>query len=413
MRARHDQLAPDWPFFIWLILSGRGWGKTKTGGEWVVQKAEENPGCWIAVISETPAKARDDMVEGPSGILNAERYKLDPSKKPDYEPSKRRITWPNGSWATIYSGAHPEQIRGFSGSFAWLDELMAWQYPQEAFDMLLFGLREGRLPQLCITTTPKPLPLLRTILEEWTEMTQLTTGSSFDNRDNLAGAFYKTVVEAYVGTTLGRQEIFGEILWEVEGAYWTMELLERTRRKAWPRLKQIVVAVDPQAKKKDGGSETGIIVAGIDTKRRAEGYVLEDRSKNYSPKEWAQEAIDAYHEWGADSVVCETNQGGDMVKETIWSIDPNIPIREVNASVAKIARAEPVAALYEQDRIHHVGTFGMLETQMVTFIGEKDPNYGSPDRLDAMVWAFHALFRLKQRPSKLQPPSTSQKSLAA
>lgn len=379
--ARPEQLPPKGDWRTWLILAGRGWGKTRTGAEWVREKAEANPNIRIALVAPTAGDARDVMIEGESGIMNI----CPPDKRPVYEPSKRRVTWPNGAQATAYSADEPERLRGPQHHCAWADELGAWFYIQNAFDMLQMGLRLGDLPQLAITTTPKPFKLLRELM--LSRSTVLTKGSTFDNAPNLAEQFIQAVKEKYDGTRLGRQELYAEILDDNPGALWQPSNIDLYRVKECPDLVRIVVAVDPAVTSHEGSDETGIVVAGKDLD--GNGYILADKTCRLSPDGWARVAVDSFHGYAADRIVAEVNNGGDLVESTIRTVDPLISFDPVRASRGKAKRAEPVAALYEQGKIHHVGIFKELEDQMCRFTPEmKD----SPDRADALVWALTHLF---------------------
>jgi len=345
------------------------------------------------------------MIEGPGGLLkNTPR-----SERPEYEPSKRRLTWPNGSWATIYSDGEPEQLRGFSGDTAWLDEFAKYRYPQAVWDNLQFGMREASvdMPRVLITTTPRPLALLRQIEAEPGSV--VVTGSSYENRANLAPIWFERTIAKYEGTRFGRQEIYAEILGDVPGALWTRRNLDEYRVKEAPPLERVVVAVDPAATSTEDANETGIVVAGIapDQEGHKHGFTLDDWTVKGSPDVWGRKAVAAYHFYEADRIVAESNQGGEMVSHVIRSVDRNVPVTLVHASRGKYIRAEPVSAIYEQGRVHHVGTLAELEDQMVEFTPESaaDRSKGvSPDRVDALVWAYTELFpRMTQ---KVRPAGT-------
>lgn len=389
-RGRPKQLPPEGRWFVWLLLAGRGFGKTRAGAGWIHERAMNgDEGRWIALVAETPGDARDDMIEGPGGILR----NTPPWERPDYEPSKRRLTWPTGAYATVYSGAHPEQLRGFSGDTAWCDEFAAWKYPKQAWNNLLYGVRESD-PKICVTTTPKPITPLKTLVEK--DWCATVRGSSYENRDNLAEEWFESVIQDMEGTRQGRQEIHAEILDDAPGALWKRKWLEESRDTRAPKdvakqLFRVVVAVDPAGSTSDEASETGIVVCGIDERTPAHGYTLDDRSDRMSPNEWGREAVAAYRHFDADAIVGEVNYGGDMVEHVISTVDPNVPYREVRATRGKKVRAQPVASLYESDppRVHHVGTFEELEDQMCTW--DPESSEASPDRLDALVWAYHEL----------------------
>jgi predicted phage terminase large subunit-like protein len=384
--ARPTQLPPDGNWSTWLLLAGRGFGKTRTGAEMVrswVQRGYRR----IALVAPTAGDARDVMVEGESGLLAISH----PRDRPLYEPSKRRVTWPNGALATTYSADEPERLRGPQHDAAWCDELAAWRYP-EAWDMLMFGLRLGDDPRVVVTTTPRPVRLIRELLADETTVT--TRGSTWDNRPNLAPAFLAQIVRKYEGTRLGRQELDAELLDDTPGALWTRAVIERDRvghGKSLPELTRIVVAIDPAATSGEEADETAIIVAARD--RSGHGYVLADLSGRHPPTEWARIAVRAYCHHDADRIIAEVNNGGEMVEATIRMIDPDVAYKAVRASRGKVTRAEPVAALYEQGRVHHLGAFPALEDQMCAFTSDFDRNAAgySPDRVDALVWAMTEL----------------------
>lgn len=396
--ARPNQLAPAGDWLTWLILAGRGFGKTRTGAEWVRSMVTgdtplaRGKHSRIALVAETAADARDVMVEGESGLLGVHPK----SFRPMYEPSKRRVTWPNGAVATLYNATEPDQLRGPQHDLAWCDELAKWRYAQETWDMLQFGLRLGDDPRQAITTTPRPIPLIKKLMAD--PRTVTTRGSTFDNIGNLASSFVTQIKSKYEGTRLGRQELEAEVLDDVPGALWTREMLDKTRRKRGdklPDMQRVVVAIDPAGKSQEtamseGTAETGIIVAGLGVDGR--GYVLDDLSCSLSPNGWARRAVSGYDMYRADRIVIETNQGGDMVRQTIESVRQGISIAEVHASRGKVTRAEPIGALYEQGRVSHVGAFAELEDQMVLFTPLGIMGETTGDRTDALVWAMTELF---------------------
>ncbi len=369
------------------MLAGRGFGKTRTGAEYVRDQVLNHGRRRVALVAPTAADARDVMVEGESGVLSIGL----PQERPHYEPSKRRLTWPNGAIATTYSADEPERLRGPQHDAAWCDEIASWRYP-EAWDMLMFGLRLGDDPRVVVTTTPKPIKIIRELIAD--PMTVITRGSTYDNRFYLAPAFLAQIIKKYEGTRLGRQELNAEVLDDVPGALWSRALIEETRwpvHKAVPDLVRIAIAIDPAVSTGEDADETGIIVAGKDA--NGHGYVLADRSGRYPPTEWARTAIALYRQHKADRIVAEVNNGGDMVEATIRMVDPNVSYTKVHASRGKVIRAEPAAALYEQSRIHHVGAFPTLEDQMCGFTTDFDRKAAgfSPDRVDALVWALSDL----------------------
>ena len=382
--ARPSQLPPDGAWRIWLLLAGRGFGKTRSGAEWVRSQIEMSSASRVALVAATAADARDVMVEGESGILA-----ISPEwNRPVYEPSKRRLTWPNGAIATCYSADEPDRLRGPQHDAAWCDELAAWRYA-EAWDMLMLGLRIGKNPQCVVTTTPKPTRLVRDLLNR--KDVAVTRGRTVDNKDHLAPGFLEQILAQYQDTRLGRQELDAELLEDVPGALWTHEMIERSRISGTPDFSRVVVAIDPAATSNEDSDETGIVVAATDGGGR--GYVLADLSGRYPPHEWARRAISAYRSYNADRIIAETNHGGEMVEATLRALDPSIPFKAVHASRGKVARAEPVSALYEQRRVHHIGMFADLEDQMTAFAPDFDRSRAgfSPDRVDALVWALTEL----------------------
>jgi phage terminase large subunit-like protein len=406
--ARPEQLPPPGNWVTWLILSGRGWGKTRTGAEWVRFKVcgktplAAGQARRIALVAETAADARDVMVEGVTGILAVHARDF----RPTYEPSKRRLTWPNGAVGTLFNAVEPDQLRGPQQDLAWSDELAKWRYARETWDMLQFGLRLGNAPQQVVTTTPKPIPVLREIMDSVD--TVITRGSTYDNEFNLAPTFFRQVVKRYEGTRLGRQELNAEILEEAEGALWSRETIEKNRdhlgaklteearRIAWrTKMKRIVVALDPAITSDEDSAEHGVIVAGLG--HDGHGYILEDLSERLSPDKVARKAIAAYDRWQADRIIGEVNNGGEWIGHTIAQTakamkaekqraSNEVAYSTVHASRGKQTRAEPVSALDEQGRVHHVGSFPDLEDQMCTW--EPLSGQRSPDRLDARVWAI-------------------------
>lgn len=325
------------------------------------------------------------MVEGNSGIIAVSP----PWNKPLYEPSKRRLTWPNGAIATLFNAVEPDQLRGPQFDLAWADELAKWRYAQETWDQLQFGLRLGDNPRQIVTTTPRPIPLVRALMKD--PRVFVTKGRTLDNAANLAGSFLNAIAERYGGTRLGRQELDAEILDDVPGALWTRAMLDGARVKEVPQLRRVVVAVDPSGS--DGKSENadsiGIVAAGLGIDGNA--YVLADRTCSLSPDGWGKQAVRAYHEFNADRIVGEKNFGGDMVRFVIQTADRKAAYKDVTASRGKVVRAEPVAALYEQGKVRHVGSHPQLEDQLCHFTSTGYIGEGSPDRADALVWALTEL----------------------
>lgn len=390
--ARPNQLPPEGEWTTWLILSGRGFGKTRMGAEWVRKMAREHPGCRIALVAETAADARDVMVLGDSGLINC-----DPTLTPEcWSPTNRRITWPNGSQAWCYNATEPDQLRGPQHHFAWTDELAKFRLAQETWDQLQFGLRLGLRPQQIVTTTPRPIPIIKALVKD--PDTYVTKGSTFDNAANLASPFLKQIQERYGGTRLGRQELEGEILDDMPGALWSRAVIDdsRVNKSEMPDMERIIVAVDPAASSEEGSDEHGIVVTGMarDKDGYARGYVLEDGTVRGRPEEWARKAVHLYRKYSADRIVAEKNNGGEMVESVIKSVDRSVPVKLVHASRGKHVRAEPISALYEQGRVHHVGRMDELEDQMCTFSIDnlRNATMGSPDRVDALVWGLSELF---------------------
>jgi len=387
--ARPNQLEPkgkDWN--IWLALAGRGFGKTRAGAEWIRHRVKSGDKI-LHAVAPTKGDVRKVLVEGDSGLLNVcwegdKTYKGVHMGSPEWSPTNNTITWANGAKVVFFSAEDPERLRGPQCHAAWCDELCSWRNAQETWDMLQFGLRLGKHPQVFITTTPKTTKLLRNIIAD--EKTIVTTGSTFDNAANLADTFLDAVKATYEGTRLGRQELYAEILDEASGALWNRTLLAscEIEPEDVPDLNRIVVSIDPAISSNAESDMTGIVVAGVDINGKA--YVLADHTERYTPQEWASKAIELYHEYEADRIVAEKNQGGDMVRHTLHTEDPTVPIKLVHASRGKMARAEPVSALYEQGKVFHVRGLNDLEDQMVQW--EPLGSTGSPDRLDAMVWAI-------------------------
>lgn len=396
--ARDNQLHPPGDWRVWLLLAGRGFGKTRTGAEWVREQIESGKARRIALVARSAADARDVMVEGESGILAV----CPPWFKPKYEPSKRRLTWPNGAIATTYSADEPNLLRGPQHDAAWADERAAWRY-DDAWDQLMFGLRLGSDPRCVVTTTPRPTKAIKELIAD--PKTYVTRGSTYDNRANLAEAFLETIIKRYEGTRLGRQELNAEILEDVEGALWTMAGIDATRVQQEPDdLLRVVVGVDPAVTSGEASNETGIVVCAMHGRGKdAEFFVLEDYSLKASPDGWARRAVQAFEAWDADLVVGEVNNGGDLVEHVIRTVAPRIPFKAVRASRGKQKRAEPVAALWEQGRAHVVGNLPELETQMTTWVPGLDEDE-SPDRMDAMVWAMTELMGGSSTPTTMRLP---------
>ena len=386
LKARPNQLPPPGDWAGWLILSGRGWGKTFVGANFVLEEIAAKRARRIALIAPTSADCRDTMVEGVSGILACSGH-----DRPTYEPSKRRLSWANGAVATTFSAEEADRLRGPNHDLIWFDELAAFENPQAVWDMAMMGLRMGRRPRWVVTTTPKPIGLLKKLAVRAGVDVVVTRGSTFENEANLAPGFMQEIRARYEGTRLGRQELNAEILEDVQGALWTREVLDRARyANAVPDLKRIVVAIDPSGTSgDDSGDAVGIVVAGIGLDGL--GYVLADETIKASPAVWGATAVAAYRRFRADRIIGERNFGGAMIQHVIRTCDPNIPYRDVTASRGKIARTEPIAALYEQNRVRHAGAFNELEDQLCAMTSEGFVGDGSPDRADALVWALTEL----------------------
>ena len=393
--ARPNQLPPLGDWFVWLILAGRGFGKTRTGAESIAQWARETPRGRFALVAQTFADARDTMVEGESGLLSVldESELRGGSVNTAWNRSLGELFLRNGARFKCYSSETPRKLRGPQHHGAWGDEPATWDDADQGtaedttWSNLLFGLRLGDDPRVVLTGTPRPVRLVRELLKEKT--TALTKGGTYENIGNLSKTFRRNVIAKYEGTRLGRQELDGELLEDTPGALWKYAMFNREgfrlKFEDLPDLLRIVVAIDPQASQSGDNAESGIVVAGKDAEGHA--YVLGDLSGNFSPIEWATTAVDAYSYHKADAIVPEKNNGGDMVATTVRTVNPNVNVSPVWASRGKFTRAEPVSALYEQNRVHHVGVFPDLEGQMTTWVpGEK-----SPDRMDALVWALTEL----------------------
>jgi phage terminase large subunit-like protein len=395
--ARPNQLPPEGDWLVWLWLGGRGVGKTRTGAEWVREFAYRNPGCLIALIARTAADVRTTMLEGPSGLLSISP----PWFMPTHEASKCKLTWPNGSTALHFSAEEPKGLRGPQFHAAWCDELAAWHAGgmedekgtivpgvPHAWTQLQFTMRiPGSRPRIVVTTTPRPRRFLRDLMRD--PETRISTGSTYENKANLAPEFITSIDRQFEGTRLGLQELHGKLLEDTPGALWTLDLIDQGRIKQAPEeLNRVVVGVDPSG----GRGERGIVSAGVGQcmcKGKAEmhGFVLGDASGVYGPDTWGRAVVSEYDKRQADRVIVEKNFGGDMAAALIRTVDNAVAVVEVTASRGKALRAEPVAALYEQGKVHHIGSFQALETQMTEWTPlEKDQK--SPDRLDALVWAL-------------------------
>ncbi len=379
--ARPEQLPPAGTWRTWLVKAGRGFGKTRLGAEWVRSLAESNPQARIALVAPTAADARDVMVEGESGIMAI----CPPWNRPLYESSKRRITWANGAMAITYSAEEADRLRGPQHSQAWCDEIATWEKPDEMWDMLMFGLRLGVTPQALVTTTPRPIPILRRLIKSTS--TVVVGGSTYDNSANLPADFIAAIKDRYEGSRLGRQEIHAEVLDDTPGALWMRKMfdVEGFYRPAPPLIRK-VIAVDPAVSVNAESDNTGIVIAGIGEDGR--GYVIADESGKYTPQEWGSRVIRLYHEHECSRCIVEVNQGGDLVEANLRTNvgGQNIAITRIHAKTGKVSRAEPVAALYEQNKISHVKPMSAMEDEMCTWCPGETKK--SPDRVDALTYAM-------------------------
>lgn len=390
MRAHDYQREPDGDWTTWVLLGGRGSGKTRAGAEWVMEKIALDGARRVALIGTTLQDVEGVMIGGPSGLRRAA---FDKTEALRFYKSSRKIVWPNGAEAFCFSAEEPDSLRGYAFDLAWCDEFAKWRYAQDTFDNLQFALREGPRPRQLITTTPRNRPELRALLDM--PGIAITRARSEDNRRNLSPAFLDSVVARYKGTRLGRQELDGELLEDAAGALWSRDLIERNRVRQPPDLARIVVAVDPPVTAGPRADRCGIVAAGLG----ADGfcYVLEDRSvQGISPEGWAARALALYHALKADCLVVETNQGGDLVRSVMAQADPSVPVRAVHATRGKRLRAEPVAMLYEQGRVKHAGAFAELEDEMTSY-GAEGFRGRSPDRLDALIWAVTEVMLRRER----------------
>lgn len=380
VQARTPQLPPEANWLTWLILSGRGWGKTRTGAEWIVWEAIRQPKTRWAVIAKTHADIRDTCFEGESGIISVlKRYNIFTEKS--YNRSNYSYMLPNGSRIKGFSAEEPDRLRGPQHHGGWLDELAAWEKP-EAYDQYKFGLRLGNNPKSVITTTPRPTKLIKELIAD--DNTHVTRGSTFDNSANLAASALLELQRKYADTRLGQQELYGAILDDNPGALWSRAMIESARVTTTPPFVRVVVGVDPAVTSGEDSDYTGIVTAGMSSDGHY--YILSDDTIKSSPQEWAMKAIQSFEAHKADRIIAETNNGGDLVLHLFQQVKSTIPVRKVTATRGKQVRAEPIAALYEQGRVHHVGYFAELEDQMCEY--EPGVTSKSPDRMDALVWAL-------------------------
>ena len=379
--ARVEQLpTSDKSWTTWLYLAGRGAGKTRTAAEWLAYQASSNPRTRWAIAAPTYGDVRDTCAEGESGIV---RVLQEYGTLKDYNRSIGEIFLTNGSRIKLFSGEEPDRFRGPQFHGGWFDELAAFKYP-DAWDQYQFGLRLGEFPQTIVTTTPRPTKLIKDLITR--DGVRVQRGSTFDNAKNLAASALTELKLRYENTRLGRQELYGEILDNVEGALWTREMIETARVDSAPPLVRVVVAIDPAVTSAATSDETGIVAAGIGN--NGDYYILSDKSLRASPDAWARQAVMLYHEYKADKIIAETNNGGDMVIMLLKQVDASVPTKKVTATRGKQLRAEPISSLYEQGRVHHVGYFADLEVQMCEWTPLSNE---SPDRLDALVWALTEL----------------------
>jgi len=388
--ARPEQLPPAGDWMTWLIVAGRGWGKNRTAAETIRHFIEAGETRKMLLVSKNPQDAREDMIEEErSGILAI----MPPSLQPDWQPGNKRLVWPDGTLAHVRTGAKPDNIRGGGYDLVWMDELAAWDYPRKTYDNIQFACRQSD-PRQIITTTPKPILIMEELKEQAKESSDVvfTTGTTWENVDNLSDKFMNTVVARYRNTRMGRQELEAEILTDNPDALWDHEIIKYKPKEELIKnghlinFERVAVGVDPATTNKTESDETGIVVAG---RRGDQFYLLDDLSGRYSPHGWASKAIKAFHTYQADRIVAEKNQGGDMVKTTIQDME-RVPVKLVNASRGKDVRAEPISAIYERGRAYHLDDpedkdkFEELERQYTTWV----PGENSPDRLDAAVWAL-------------------------
>lgn len=383
LQARPEQLAPTTDWRVWYIQTGRGWGKNRTASEDLKARVLDNQVGRAALIGATAADARDTVIEGPSGVLNLDWPE---GWQPDFQPSRRRVVWPNGALAFAYSADEPDRLRGPQHDYALCDEAGHWRYGRETWDNLEMGLRVGEHPRAVVTSTPRPVALVRHILS--LPDVAVTRGHTLENSANLPQSTLDTLMAQYGDTRLGRQELGGELLEDVPGALWQRGNIEANRiPKAPGDMGRVIIGVDPSGASGDdeGHDEIGIVVVG---QRDERFYPLEDASLRASPLEWARRVAELYERYSADRVVAEVNYGGAMVEHTLRSVAPDISYKPVTASRGKRVRAEPVAAKYEQGLVHHVGTMPALEDEMCNWTPESDE---SPNRMDALVWAISAM----------------------
>jgi phage terminase large subunit-like protein len=402
LQGRLEQLPPKGDWHGWLLIGGRGSGKTRAGSEWVNAMVRGLPvfaqgrvGA-IALVGETMADVRDVMVEGPSGILAASR----PGQRPKFEVSRRRLTWPNGATALLFSSEDPDSLRGPQFEAAWLDELAKWKHDEATFDMLQFALRLGDWPRQLITTTPKPTHLIKRLLAD--PAFTVARMRTRDNAGNLAEGFMASIERRYAGSRLGRQELDGELIEDREGALWSRAMVDAAQSREMPALRRVVIAVDPPVTSGANSDACGIVAAGVDEAGIA--WVLEDASlRPAPPSRWSARVASLFERWQADRIVVEVNQGGDLVTQVLGGSTPALPVKAVRARRGKMLRAEPIAALYEQGRVRHARRMPELEDEMCDFTPAGLSNGRSPDRLDALVWALTELMLEPAAAPRIRP----------
>jgi len=382
--AREKQKLPRGNWQSWLVMAGRGFGKTRTGAETLRIWKEDSP--IMLAVGATAGDVRDIIIEGPGGILHS----APPWDRPVYEPSKSKITWNNGATCLLRSADEPDRFRGLQFYKAWADELASWRYT-ESWDQIMMGIRLGLNPQVIVTTTPSPTKIIKDLIKDPT--TVVTHGTSYENKENLSPTFYSHIIKKYENTRIGRQELNAEILEDIEGSLWKIDIIEKYRVSLHPELKRIVIGLDPSTTANKDSDETGIIAVGIGTD--GHGYVLEDATGIMTPNQWGRQAVRMYHSLNADRIVAEVNQGGDMVELVIRQVDPAVSYPAVHASRGKVTRAEPVLALYEQGKVHHVGHLPHLEDEMTTWNSRE--SIISPGRIDALVWGLTYLMLEKKQ----------------
>ena len=395
--AREDQWPPIGDWLIWVMMGGRGAGKTRAGAEWLRRRINDGARR-VALIAPNYNDAREVMLCGESGLLNLGRE----DDRPIYQSSRHRLEWPNGAEGYVFSAEDPDSLRGPQFEWAWADEFCAWRYPDETLSNLRLGLRLGASPQLVITTTPRPRPSFKRLLD--TKGVVITRAKTADNMRNLSPVFIAAMQEAYGGTTLGRQELGGELIFDVPGALFSRALLEGSLTKTRPKFTKIIVAIDPPVTSGKRSDACGLIVAGlVETPRHKDRvHILHDGTiQGVSPKAWAIKAMSLWERFDADYLLAEVNQGGEMVSTILATINPDVVVKSVYASRGKYARAEPVAALYEQGRVKHQKPFPELEDELCTF-GQSQSGSKSPDRADALVWAVTDLLLKPRRPPRIR-----------